>query len=369
MFIYTSGTTGRPKGVVHTHASLEAQAAALREAWGWSESDRALNVLPLHHVHGVVNVVYTALRAGATLEMAPRFDAAAAWETLRRPRGAEDAVTVFQAVPTVYAKMIAHAEALPEGERERLRAEVRGGGARLMVSGSAALPPAVLDAWRELTGHTLLERYGMTECGMALSNPLEPVSGRVPGTVGAPRPGVEARLDGVANPLADGEGELLVRGRNLFARYHGRPEATAEAVDADGWLRTGDLARRAGGRYSIRGRLSADIIKSAGYKISALDVEACLLTHPAVAEAVVFGTPDDVYGERVAALVVPRPGAAGTEPGDALARDPVGELRAFGERSLSPYKLPTRARVVDEIPRNAMGKVNKRELARVTEFS
>lgn len=347
LILYTSGTTGRPKGVVHTHASIRAQVEALVAAWEWRADDRILCVLPLHHVHGLVNVLTCALWSGACCEILPRFDAEAVWDRIARGH-----LTLFMAVPTIYAKLIAAWDAAAP---ERRRAACEGCAAmRLMVSGSAALPARVLERWREITGHTLLERYGMTETGMVLSNPLH--GERVPGSVGSPLPGVYVRLvDEEGRPVEAGSpGEIEVRGPGLFLEYWRRPGATREAF-RDGWFRTGDLAVLEDGRYRILGRSSVDIIKTGGYKVSALEVEEALRTHPAIRECAVVGIPDPEWGERVAAAVILCDGAS-------LDLD---SLRSWARERLAPYKVPSRFLTVDELPRNAMGKVQKPEVARL----
>ncbi len=352
LMLYTSGTTGRPKGVVHTHDSLRAQIEALVEAWGWSSGDHILLVLPLHHVHGIVNVLSCALWSGGCCQMLASFDAEEVWE-----RFARGDLTLFMAVPTIYHKLIGAWEEADEATRRRWT-----GGAkslRLMVSGSAALPVPVLERWREITGHTLLERYGMTEIGMALSNPLEEGERR-PGHVGLPLPGVALRLvDEEGRPVEDeGEpGQIQVRGPLLFREYWQRPDATAEAFTDDGWFRTGDEAMLEDGHYRILGRRSVDILKTGGYKVSALEVETVLRGHPAVDSCAVVGVPDPEWGQRVAAAVVPRPDANPDEE----------ELRAWAKERLAPYKAPTLFRFVDALPRNAMGKVTKPEVVELFE--
>ncbi len=275
LILYTSGTTGRPKGVVHTHATLAAQVASLVEAWGWTADDHILEVLPLHHVHGIVNVLLSALWSGAVCQILPAFDAGEAWRRIARGD-----LTLFMAVPTVYRRLIDAWEGAGEDEREAMSEGCRR--MRLMVSGSAALPVDTLERWRELSGHTLLERYGMTEIGMALSNPLE--GERVPGHVGRPLPGVRVRVvdDGEREVGVGEPGELHVRGPGVFREYWERPDATREAF-ADGWFRTGDRVVETGRGFRILGRESVDIIKSGGEKISALEVEEVLRTHAAVA--------------------------------------------------------------------------------------
>jgi malonyl-CoA/methylmalonyl-CoA synthetase len=345
MILYTSGTTSRPKGVVTTHDNVEAQVRTLVAAWGWTSDDRTLLVLPLHHVHGIVNVLTCALWSGATCELLPRFDADASW---RRIESGE--LTVFMAVPTVYARLVAAWRSAPSERRERMSAGCAR--MRLMVSGSAALPVSTLEEWREISGHVLLERYGMTEIGMALSNPLE--GERVPGAVGRPLPGVDVRVvDERGDPVADGTpGEIEVRGPSVFLEYWNRPDATRESF-RDGWFRTGDVAVVESGVYRILGRSSVDIIKTGGHKVSALEIEEVLREHPAIAECAVVGAPDPEWGERVCAAVVVRDGCA-------LGLD---ELRAWARERLAIYKVPSWLRVVDALPRNALGKVTKPALA------
>jgi malonyl-CoA/methylmalonyl-CoA synthetase len=345
MILYTSGTTSRPKGVVTTHANVAAQIKSLVEAWEWSSNDRILLCLPLHHVHGIINVVGCALWSGATCDMLPRFDANAVWDRI-----AGGQLTLFMAVPTVYTKLIAAWDAASPERRTELSQACRR--LRLMVSGSAALPLSTLARWQEISGHTLLERYGMTEIGMALSNPLR--GERVPGSVGTPLPGVEVRLAGEhGNPVGPGiPGGIEVRGSAVFAEYWARPDATRDAF-RDGWFITGDTAVVENGIYRILGRTNIDILKSGGHKVSALEIEEALRRHPAVAECGVVGIPDAEWGERVAAAVV-------LKDGDVL---DLQSLRTWARELLAPHKLPSRLLVVDALPRNAMGKVMKPALA------
>jgi len=345
MILYTSGTTSRPKGVVTSHASVTAQITALAEAWEWSADDRIVLCLPLHHVHGIINVVSCALWSGAVCEMLPRFDAHAVWDRI-----ASGAVTLLMAVPTIYVKLIAAWEAYPP-ERRTILSEAASR-LRLMVSGSAALPVSTLERWKEITGHTLLERYGMTEIGMALSNPYR--GKRVPGSVGTTLPGVEARL--VAE---NGEavrpgtpGEIEVRGANVFTEYWGKPEATREAF-RDGWFRSGDTAVIENGVYRILGRTNIDILKTGGHKVSALEIEETLREHPAVVECAVVGVPDLEWGERVAAALV-------LSDGNALDLE---TLRTWAKKRLATYKVPSRLLILEALPRNAMGKVTKPAVA------
>jgi malonyl-CoA/methylmalonyl-CoA synthetase len=341
MILYTSGTTSRPKGVVTTHANITAQITSLIEAWEWSADDRIVLCLPLHHVHGIVNVVSCALWSVATCEMLPRFDAKAVWERI-----AGSSATLFMAVPTIYVKLIAAWDAAPPERRAILSQACAK--LRLMVSGSAALPVSTLERWKEISGHTLLERYGMTEIGMALSNPLR--GERVPGSVGTPLPSVEVQLVGEnGQPVTPGTpGEIEVRGPSVFAEYWGKPDAMRDAF-RDGWFRTGDTAVVENGVYRILGRTNIDILKTGGHKVSALEIEEALREHPAVAECAVVGVPDLEWGERVAAAVV-------LKDGGALDLD---SLRIWAKEFLAAHKLPSRLLVLDALPRNAMGKVTK----------
>ncbi len=344
LMLYTSGTTGRPKGVRLDHAAVAATVAALETAWRWRADDRLLHVLPLHHTHGLIVAALGALWAGGEARFLP-FEAAAAWDALGD-------VTVFMAVPTIYAKLMETFAAAPAERRARWAA----GAARLRLftSGSAALPASLLEEFRAATGQTILERYGMTELGMALSNPYDR-GRRVPGAVGTPLPGVVVDLVGDdGNAVGVGEpGELRVRSTQMFSGYHGDADATAASFDADGRFRTGDTGTRdASGVIRLLGRTSVDIIKSAGYKLSALEIEAALREHPAVAEIAVIGAPDATWGERVTACVVARAGAA-------LRLD---DLVAFARERLAPYKIPRALRLLPELPRNAMGKVQKKVL-------
>ena len=345
MILYTSGTTSRPKGVVTTHANITAQIVSLVEAWEWSADDRIVLFLPLHHVHGVINVVSCALWSGATCEMLPRFDASVVWERIR-----SGSVTLIMAVPTIYVRLIAAWDAASPEQRAALSQAC--GKLRLMVSGSAALPVNTLERWKGISGHTLLERYGMTEIGMALSNPLR--GERVPGSVGKPLPSVEVQLVGEnGEPVAPGTpGEIEVRGPSVFAEYWGKPDATRDAF-RDGWFRTGDTAVVENGVYRILGRTNIDILKTGGHKVSALEIEEVLRQHPAIAECAVIGVPDAEWGERVAAALVLQQGNALDLP----------SLRAWAKEFLAAHKLPSRLLVLDALPRNAMGKVMKPAIA------
>ncbi len=319
LIVYTSGTTGRPKGAVHTHASLLAGAAALVQAWGWRPDDRLLLALPLFHVHGLGAGLFGTLAAGASAVVFERFDEEAIVS-------APDA-TMFFGVPTMYHRLAA------SGRAGRMA------GLRLCVCGSA---PLAADLWRELRGQgvEVLERYGMTETLLTLSNPLQ--GERRPGAVGLPLPGVEAALDEVDE---DGVGELLVRGGSLCRGYWGRADAF---VDADGWFATGDLASVADDGYvAIRGRRT-ELIITGGHNVYPAEVEAVLARHPGVEEVAVVGLPSAEWGETVVAFVVGTPDLA--------------ELRDLAEAELAPFKCPRELRLVDALPRNALGKVVRKEL-------
>jgi len=341
MILFTSGTTSRPKGVVTTHENITAQITSLVEAWGWSAEDRILLFLPLHHVHGIVNVVSCALWSGALCEVLPRFDANTVWDRI-----ASGSLTVFMAVPTIYVRLIAAWEAASSQRKGVLSQACTK--LRLMVSGSAALPVSTLNRWKQISGHTLLERYGMTEIGMALSNPL--AGERTPGSVGIPLPGVDVQLvNEQGGTVASGTpGEIEVRGPNVFHEYWGKPQATEQAF-RDGWFRTGDVAVLENGRYRILGRMNIDILKTGGHKVSALEVEEQLREHPSIAECAVVGIPDLEWGERVAVAVV-------LHDGQTLDLE---LLRTWAKERLAAYKVPSRLLVVGALPRNAMGKVTK----------
>lgn len=347
MILYTSGTTSLPKGVVSTHANLEAQITTLVAAWHWSNSDHILCVLPLHHVHGIVNVVCCALWSGACCEFLPdSFSPESVFAIfLKQP------INVFMAVPTIYFKLIAYWEKLNEREQKRITERLKK--FRLMVSGSAALPVSVMEKWKAISDHWLLERYGMTEIGMAISNPYDGV--RKPGYIGFPLLGVEVRLCDEQDTVvsANEPGEIQVKGSNVFSEYWNRKEATEKAFTSDGWFRTGDVAMIIDGYYKILGRNSVDIIKSGGYKISALEIEEVLRTHPQIKDCSVVGINNEEWGEIVAAAIVSE-GALHSE-----------ELIKWLSERMPRYKTPRLFRQVTELPRNTMGKVVKGELKKI----
>jgi malonyl-CoA/methylmalonyl-CoA synthetase len=333
--LYTSGTTGRPKGAMLTHRNLAANADALHAAWGWDANDVLIHALPLFHIHGLFVALNGVLRAGASMIFLPRFDPELIIDALPR-------ATVFMGVPTMYHRLAEH-EKLSVDLCHKMR---------LFVSGSAPLSVPDFVAFRERAGHTILERYGMTETGMNISNPLR--GPRKPGSVGLPLPGVQVRLvDAETNAdVAQGEvGEIWLRGPNIFAGYFGAPEKTAESFTA-GWFRTGDLAMQdPDGYYMIVGRLK-DMVISGGLNVYPAEVETVLDAIAGVEESAVFGLPDADFGERVAAAIVRRAGATLTE------EQVIAEARA----RLAPYKCPKTIAFLDTLPRNVMGKVEKTRL-------
>lgn len=334
LILYTSGTTGSPKGVLVPHAAIAADVDALADAWAWTSADVLVHGLPLFHVHGLVLGVLGALRTGSRLVHTGRPT-----PTRYARAAAEAGGTLFFGVPTVWSRIAED----PESARALTSA-------RLLVSGSAPLPVPVFDRIAELTGHRPVERYGMTETLITVSTRAD--GERVPGTVGVPIAGVSTRLvDENGEPVPhDGTtvGELQVTGRTLTDGYLNRPEADAASFTADGWFRTGDVATIApDGTHRIVGRASTDLIKSGGYRIGAGEVEGALLAHPGVREAAVVGAPHADLGQEVVAYVVADPGV---EP---------AELTDFVATTLSVHKRPRRVVLVPELPRNAMGKVQK----------
>lgn len=356
MILYTSGTTNLPKGVVTTHANLEAQVSTLVQAWEYTENDHILCILPLHHVHGIINVVSCTLRAGGTVEFLPQFSAQRVFDWFEQI-ARQNQVGVFMAVPTIYFKLIAHFETLPATQQQALTAAMNT--FRLMVSGSAALPVSVMEKWEAISGHRLLERYGMTEIGMAISNPYR--GERRSGHIGQALPGVSIRLvddqnkeiitdkTGEASP-----GEIQVKGANVFGEYWQKKEATEATFTEDGWFKTGDVAVLDDGYYKILGRSSIDIIKSGGYKISALEIEEVLRTHPQIDDCSVVGIDNEEWGELVVAAIVVNNQAINTD-----------ELTTWMREKIPAYKTPRRYKIVSELPRNAMGKVTKNELKKI----
>ena len=388
--LYTSGTTSRPKGVVLSMSAITAQALSLIEAWKYTSSDLLLHVLPLHHIHGTINALFTPLIAGSSIEFAYPFNADVVWKRLAAPflpdvPSSKKPITFLTVVPTIYNRLLATFPQLDDGMKSAVKKAVSPLYMRLNISGSAALPTPTKAAWTELSnGNVLLERYGMTEVGMALSCGLAYVD-RVDGSVGWPLPSVEVRLVDTENGdvIQPGEetvnngqpraGEIQLRGATVFSEYFRNPKATeaefVEATDGMGkWFKTGDVATRqhvdgAGGSdqawakgpmYFIHGRKSVDIIKTGGEKVSALEVERELLSLPQVAEAAVVGLPSEQWGQKVAAVVVlttkGSTAGKGGKPWSSM------DMRRALKDRLANYKIPQELRVVEDLPKNAMGK-------------
>lgn len=341
---------------------------SLVTAWEYSSDDHLLHVLPLHHIHGTVNALLTPLFAGSAVEFLYPFNTDKVWERFAKGKP----ITFFTAVPTVYSKLIDSHPSLSQEMQSATNAALKG--LRLNICGSAALPVPTKEAWARLSGgNVLLERYGMTEVGMALSCGLD-VRDRINGSVGWPLPGVDVRLFSADNGVGD-EGEIQLKGENLFQEYWREDEKTRAEFTDDGWFKTGDVAYRKdvnasgasgdwarGPAYFIQGRLSSDIIKTGGEKVSALEVEREMLGLDQVSECAVVGIPSDKWGQKVAAVVVL------TDKGKTAGKDGkawgVMDARRILRDKLVAYKLPQAMKIVDEIPRNAMGKINKKSLVK-----
>ncbi|MGW0933686.1 acyl-CoA synthetase [Streptomyces sp. NPDC002666] len=345
LVVYTSGTTGPPKGAVLPRRAIAASLDALEDAWQWTGDDVLVHALPLFHVHGLILGILGPLRRGGSVRHLGRFS------TEGVARELSSGGTMLFGVPTMYHRL---AEALDEPAASGGLAKALAG-ARLLVSGSAALPVHDHERIAAATGRRVIERYGMTE---TLMNTGVRADGEPrPGTVGAPLRGVELRLveeDGTSLADPASIGEIQVRGPNLFTEYLNRPDATAAALTADGWFRTGDMATLdPDGYVRIVGRKATDLIKSGGYKIGAGEIENALLDHPGVREAAVTGEPDPDLGERVVAWVV---------PADPAAPPSAAELADHVAAQLSPHKRPRTVRYLDVLPRNDLGKIMKRSL-------
>ncbi|GER91183.1 long-chain-fatty-acid--CoA ligase [Dictyobacter vulcani] len=337
---YTSGTTGRSKGALLLHRNLLANSIAVTTAWHWQQQDRLLLTLPLFHTHGLMVGVHGTLLMGASLILKQKFEAADVFSTLQ----SNATITLFFGVPTMYSRLLA--------EAERQRVAIRP--LRLYVSGSAPLSPQLFKDFERVSGQRILERYGMTETIMNLTNPYD--GERRPGTVGGPFPGQEARIVAVQSRQLlppDEIGEIEVRGPHVFQGYWQRPEATAEVLAADGWFSTGDLGSCShDGYYTITGR-ARELIISGGYNIYPREIEDVLESHPDIEEVAVIGMPDPDMGEQVVAIIVP---VAGRVPDHA-------SLIAFCREQLASYKKPRKIIEVDSLPRNALGKVQKHILS------
>lgn len=398
VIVYTSGTTSKPKGVVLSHANLEAQIASLTHAWNIQPTDTILHTLPLNHIHGIINALLLPMSAGGKVIMLPKFETEKVWSYLlniNMPQ--KDRITIFMGVPTIYNYLIQEYDKLfsknsqmSEFIKTHCKSKIR-----LMISGSAPLPATVFERWTEITGHKLLERYGMTEIGMALSNTLieNKVKQRLPGFVGQPLPNVQIRItsaDNNKNVLLEAHGEfnkglwsnddfkdsatikiksgisgdseiignLEVKGPTVFDEYWNKPEETKKEFTDDGYFMTGDSVcyDPTVSSFKILGRNSSDIIKSRGYKISALEMETKLLENRAIEDCAVIGVPHEAYGQQVIALIKLR-NASETESMEQVTE----AIRKWCLNKFADYSMPT-LKIVSSVPRNQMGKVNKQEL-------
>jgi malonyl-CoA/methylmalonyl-CoA synthetase len=331
--LYTSGTTGRSKGAMLSHWNLASNALTLHEYWGFRPGDVLLHMLPIYHVHGLFVAVHCALLSGSPMVFEPKFDAARALELLPRS-------TVFMGVPTYYTRLLAE----PGFTQETCR------GMRLFISGSAPLLLDTFDEFRRRTGHTILERYGMTETGMLCSNPCD--GERRGGTVGFPLPGTELRIveDDGKSCTAGEIGNIQVKGDNVFSGYWQMPEKTKEEFTADGFFKTGDMGKLdADGYIWIIGR-SKDLIITGGLNVYPKEIESAIDALPGVVESAVIGVPHPDFGEAVAAVVV--------RAKDAVEPTPEQVIAALKDR-LANFKVPKSVLMLDELPRNTMGKVQK----------
>ena len=344
MIIYTSGTTNKPKGVVSTHKNIEAQITALTEAWHWSKEDHIPLFLPLHHIHGIINSLCCPLFVGAKITMLGSFNVDQICEEI----SSKD-FTVFTAVPTIYFSLI---DKLEESNDKNIINGFRK--MRLMMSGSAALASEIHKKWKNLTGQELLERYGMTEVGMALSNKID--GERRPGSVGIPLPGVEIKLEDDEGKIITDEGEagqVMIRGPQVFLEYINLAEKTKDSFK-EGWFLTGDVAVLEKGYFKLLGRDSIDVIKSGGYKISALEIEDILLGHANIKECAVIGKEDKKWGQIVVSAIVIREKELSIE-----------EVQKWCSKSLSGYKIPRIIKIIEELPKNSMGKITKTKLKKL----
>jgi long-chain acyl-CoA synthetase len=340
VILYTSGTTGRPKGAELTHAGLVANAEiSSRTLFDVGPGDVIMGCLPLFHVFGLTCGLNVSVASGATLTLLPRFDPAKALDILRR-----DGVTIFEGVPTMYAAML-H---LPDADPAQAAT------LRLCASGGAAMPVEILRGFEEKFGCVVLEGYGLSETSPVASF-NHPDKERKPGSIGTPIEGVQMRLiDDGWNTVPDGEiGEIAIRGHNVMKGYWDKPEATAEVMTADGWFRTGDMARRDGDGYYFIVDRKKDLIIRGGYNVYPREIEEVLHEHPAVAEVAVIGIPHPSLGEEVGAAVALKPGASATPQ----------ELQAFAKERVAAYKYPRRVWLVDALPKGPTGKILRREVS------
>ncbi|XP_058830930.1 malonate--CoA ligase ACSF3, mitochondrial [Topomyia yanbarensis] len=384
LILYTSGTTGKPKGVVLSYANLDAQYSALSHAWDVSGVDSVLHSLPLNHVHGTVVALNLPLSVGAKCVMLPKFDSSSVWSYLLNVNmTTKERVNIFMGVPTMYGMLIKEYDSV-FGKNARMCDYVKThckNKIKLMISGSAPLPGSISNRWYDISGHQLLERYGMTETGMVISNPYIQDKTRVrkQGCVGMPLPGVRVKIvnketqkehifEGAANqgfwdssPNANVHdstachpavsGEIYVTGKSVFQQYWQKPEET-KAEFEDGWFKTGDTAEYVDGAIKILGRTSVDIIKSGGFKLSALEIETVLHEYPDTTDVAVVGLPDETWGSKVVAVLSVKDVETFSIP----------QLLAWLEQKLPKQAIPKEVKIVTEVPRNAMGKINKKDL-------
>lgn len=414
MILYTSGSTGPPKGTVISHKNIQHQTLCLTNIWQISSSDNVLHVLPLNHVHGCVNALLSPMSVGAQVIMHQKFDPTAVWSKLLNINApTKNQISIFMAVPTIYSYLIAEYEKV-FGKNERMVEYIREfceKKIRLMISGSAPLSTNDFNAWHQITGHKLLERYGMTEIGMVLSNPyhMDEKRDRVPGYVGNVLPETSVRLindkcivceekgeygKGFWQPPSTSSvrqqksqtqqmknktkstdaqsqqsneesnliGELYVKGPSVFVEYFKKPDETKNAFQ-DGWFKTGDVAKFENGMFKILGRSNVDIIKTGAYKVSALEIETHLLEHPLISDLCVVGVPDPTWGQKIAALIVCKTDDSNDATNDSKTLT-LSELRSWCEERIASYQIPSIIKLIDEIPRNAMGKINKKGIVR-----
>lgn len=403
MIVYTSGTTAKPKGVVFSHSNLDAQVSCLTAAWNIQSTDTILHSLPLHHVHGLINALLVPLSAGGKVNMLPRFETGDVWNYLLNVNMPQkDRVTLYMGVPTSYNYLIQEYDKL-FSKKSQMAEYIKShcqNKIRLMVSGSAPLPQTVFQRWKEITGHKLLERYGMTEIGMAISNTLkeDKVKQRLPGFVGQPLPNVQIRITrpednkdvlleahgelgkGLWSSEEDKEhetikvkpgvssdaeiiGNLQVKGPTVFSEYWNKPEATKKEFTDDGWFITGDSIcyDPTVNSFKILGRNSCDIIKTRGYKISALEMETKLLESQIIEDCAVIGIPDEVFGQKIIALITIR---AGVELDTTVKEaELIAALDKWCQNKFASYSMPS-INIVANLPRNQMGKINKADLVK-----
>ena len=326
MILYTSGTTRKSKGVVTTHENIQAQIKMLINAWEWSREDKILNVLPLHHVHGIINVVSCALWSGSSCHFQPKFDEAKIFEVFKSGQ-----INLFMAVPTIYHKLINYWKSQSQDEQEQISKALSK--FRLMVSGSAALPISTLEEWRKISGQILLERYGMTEMGMAISNPYDGL--RVPGNIGFPLEGMNVRLVNEENKLVESgtPGEIQLQGPNIFKEYWGKPEVTKDSF-VEGWFKTGDLVEiRDDNYFRIIGR-KKEVINVGGEKVLPSEVEDFIMSLDGVVDCTAFAVTNGITGQAVGIRVVPDK--------NINEKDLKKHIRSTAKINLENYKVPVK---------------------------